>query len=128
MARVLITDDEAPIRTLIAGILAAIGHTVIEAKSAREALRLHDEQPADLIITDLVMREMDGIELLRRVRAKSPDVPVIAVSGNSRSTIWLNMARLVGAERILAKPFSAEQLVQAVAAVLADPGTASSTR
>jgi CheY-like chemotaxis protein len=103
---------------MMSAVLRHAGHTVVEAGSAREALRLHGEAPADLIITDLVMKDMDGIELLRRVRGVTPHIPVIAVSGNPKGTIWLNMAKLVGAERIIAKPFAPEQLTKAVADVL----------
>lgn len=119
MARILITDDEAPLRAFISAALAPFGHTFVEAARARQALHLHAELPADLVITDLVMPEMDGIEFLRRLRLSSPRVPVIAVSGHPKSKIWLNMARLVGADHILAKPFSADELIRAVEDILA---------
>lgn len=122
MARILITDDEAPMRALMAAALTSRGHTVVEAKSAREALTLHAEAPADLIVTDLVMRDMDGIELLRRIDSGVQRVPVIAVSGNPHSKIWLNMAKLVGAECVLAKPFPFETFVTAVEQALARRG------
>lgn len=124
MARILITDDEAPVRDSIAAALASVGHTVMAAKSAREALKLHAETPADLIITDLAMRDMDGIELLRRVRSSTPQTPVIAISGHRHGTIWLNMAKMVGADRILAKPFSMQELADAVSRVLSGPSAA----
>ncbi len=124
MARILITDDEAAMRDMMGTTLRAIGHTVIEVKSAREALATHRETPVDLIITDLVMKEMDGTELLRRLRTFAPDTPVVAVSGNKHSTIWLNMAKMLGAERILAKPFSPQELVEAVEQLLQTPSRA----
>jgi CheY-like chemotaxis protein len=114
MARILITDDEEGMRDMMAATLAQCGHSVIEARSAREALQKHQESPADLIVTDLVMREMDGTELLRRLHVFSPHTPVIAVSGNKHSTIYLNMAKLLGANRVLAKPFSPQILADAV--------------
>lgn len=119
MARILVTDDEAPIRAGLSEMLKLCGHEVVEAKTAREALELHRAQPVDLIITDLVMKEMDGTELLRRVRATSPSTPVIGMSGDRHSTIYLNMAKMIGAERVLAKPFTAEELLKAVDEVLA---------
>jgi CheY-like chemotaxis protein len=122
MARILITDDEAPMRALMNAALSARGHTVVEAKNARDALTVHTEAPADLIVTDLVMKDMDGIELLRRVDQGTQRVPVIAVSGNPHSKIWLNMAKMVGAECVLAKPFSCEEFVQAVELALARRG------
>ena len=105
-------------RTIMAEMLAPLGHTVIETKSAREALRVHEAEPVDLIITDLVMKDMDGIELLRRVRNTPKPPPVIGVSGNRHSTIYLNMAKMIGAEHILAKPFPAEALQAAVSRAL----------
>ena len=118
MARILITDDEEAMRAIMATTLQMRGHEVVQAKTAREAIEKHQERRADVIITDLVMKEMDGTELLRRVRAFS-STPVIAVSGNKHSTIYLNMAKLIGAERVLAKPFPPDALVQAVDEVLA---------
>ncbi len=119
MARILITDDEPSIRLLAGAILKASGHTVLEASSAREALRINEESPVDLVVTDLVMKEMDGTELLRRLRISHPQTRVIAVSGDRHSTIYLNMAKLLGADRILAKPFPPEALATLVEQVLA---------
>jgi len=119
MTRILITDDEEGMRGLMTAALAQRGHEIVEAKSAREALEIHRTQPVDLIVTDLVMRDMDGTELLRRIRALSPDLPVIAVSGNRHSTIYLNMAKLLGANRVFAKPFTLEEFAAGVEQALA---------
>lgn len=110
---------------MMSSLLAMQGHTVVEAQAAREAIALHQAQPFDLIVTDLVMKEMDGTELLRRIRAFAPDTPVIAVSGARQGRIYLGMAKLLGAKRVLAKPFSGEEFLQAVAAAL--PPLASET-
>jgi two-component system, response regulator, stage 0 sporulation protein F len=114
MGRILIADDEQPMRMVVAAILQQHGHIVIEARDGREAVELHRSNPVDLIITDLVMKDMDGTELLRRVRPTSPDTPVIGISGNRHGKIYLNMAKMLGAARILAKPFSADELMAAV--------------
>lgn len=118
MTRILVTDDEEPVRMIMAEVLRRFGYEVDEARSARAALEQHRKHPADLIITDLVMRDMDGTELLRRVRASSPETRVIGISGDRRGTIYLNMAKLIGADRVLAKPFSPEELLQAVRTAL----------
>ncbi len=125
MARILITDDEEPMRAMMGAVLRERGHVIVEAKGAREAVEKHREQRADLIITDLVMREMDGTELLRRVRTFAPETPIIAVSGAKHGKMYLNMAKLLGAERILAKPFAPEELLRAVEELLG--GSAPST-
>jgi CheY-like chemotaxis protein len=114
MARILITDDEEPVRTMMAEVLRLGGHVVVEARTAREAVDAHRDNPADLIVTDLVMKEMDGTELLRRVRAFSPHTPIVGVSGDRHGKIYLNMAKLLGAERVLAKPFTPEAFLAAV--------------
>lgn len=119
MARILVTDDEEPVRKMMADVLRYSGHEVLEARTAREALQLHQNQRADLIVTDLVMKEMDGTELLRRVRTATPDTRVIGVSGARHGTIYLNMAKLLGAEKVLAKPFTADTFLQAVNSALA---------
>lgn len=118
MARILLTDDDPQVRTMMASLLAMRGHHVEEAQAAREAIEMHRQAPFDLIVTDLVMKEMDGTELLRRVRALTPQTPIIAISGARQGRIYLNMAKLIGAERILAKPFSGEEFLEAVDHVL----------
>jgi DNA-binding response OmpR family regulator len=128
MARILITDDEAPMRDMLASALRAAGHTVVEATNARQALALHTETPVDLFVTDLVMKDMDGTELLRRLRAMSPQTPVIAMSGNKHSTIYLNMAKLLGAQHMLAKPFEMGELVATVERLLAPAAEAEGGR
>ena len=99
---------------VMAETLRLHGHSVVETRTAREAVDEHRREPADLIVTDLVMKEMDGTELLRRVRAFSPHTPIVGVSGARHSKIYLNMAKLLGAERVLAKPFTPDQLLAAV--------------
>jgi CheY-like chemotaxis protein len=114
MARILVTDDEEPMRLMMAEVLRQHGHTVIEAHTARDAVEKHRAQPADLIVTDLVMKEMDGTELLRRVHSFSPQTPIVGVSGARHGKIYLNMAKLLGAERVLAKPFTPEAFLAVV--------------
>jgi DNA-binding response OmpR family regulator len=118
MARILVTDDEEPIRTMMAEVLLHQGHIVIQARTAREALEEHRRNPADLIVTDLVMKEMDGTELLRRVRSFSPHTPIVGVSGHRHGKIYLNMAKMLGAERVLEKPFTPEAFLSAITAAL----------
>lgn len=114
MPRILITDDEAPVRALMTDILRQSGHAVIEARNAREALELHRQEPADLIVTDMMMKDMDGTELLRRVRASSPHTPIVGISGANHGTMYLNMAKMLGAECVLSKPFTPDEFMAAV--------------
>ena len=80
---------------------------------------MHREHEADLILTDLIMNEMNGAELIRRVRESSPRTVIIAMSGAPGAEMYLNVAKGIGADRVLAKPFSPEMLVQTVDEVLA---------
>lgn len=100
----------------------------MEAQAAREAIALHQAERFDLIVTDLVMKEMDGTEMVRRIRAFAPETPVIAISGARQGRIYLGMAKLLGAKRVLAKPFADEEFLQAVAAALPAAASDAGTR
>lgn len=120
MAEILIVDDDVDIRTFIATALRGAGHHVMEASDGREGLRILGSQPLQLVITDLLMPEMDGLELLRTLRKTFPTLPAIAVSGGSpHSSIYLSTANHLGAVRILHKPFLLTSLLEAVEGVLA---------
>ncbi len=116
MARVLAVDDEAPILALTKRILEHAGHEVIEATGGEAALRMLGETEIDLLITDLVMPGLDGLELIRLVRQRLPHLPIIAVSGGERMGpgTLLGPAGHLGANRTLAKPFSRQDLMTAV--------------
>ncbi len=120
MARILIIDDEPPVRSTLAALLQQTGHEVIESPTARKGIEEHKAKPFDLIVTDLVMREMDGTELVRRVRAFSPQTPIIGVSGDRHSKIYLNMASFLGATQVLEKPLLREEFLAAVNSALGE--------
>lgn len=128
MARILVIDDEEGVRQVMAQSLRYAGHEVIEAAAARPAIEAHRARVFDLIVTDLVMGEMDGTELLRRVRAFAPDTRILAVSGARHGKIYLNMARLLGADSVLEKPFTVDVLAEAVAGALARAPRPASSR
>jgi two-component system, chemotaxis family, chemotaxis protein CheY len=121
MARILIVDDEEPIRLLLRQALTMEGHDVIEACHGAEALRLHRATPAELIITDIVMPEKDGLEVIMALRRESPKVKVIATSGGGRFHLMesLEMAGLLGAVAMIPKPFDPEEMLGAVRRALA---------
>lgn len=117
MARVLIVDDDAMVRDSFAVVLQGAGHEIAVAADGRKGLDLHAREPFDLIVTDIVMPEMEGIEMIRRLKRDSPDVAVIAISGGARlePSYHLNVARALGADETLAKPIKPRDLVAAVA-------------
>lgn len=114
--RVLIVDDSAGLREIIRIGLQARGYEVLQAADGREALRLLRERSADVIITDLYMPEMDGLETLEVVRQEFPDTPVVAMSGvpTRTGTDFLEVAHELGAALVLRKPFTIPELVAAV--------------
>jgi DNA-binding response OmpR family regulator len=115
MASILIIDDDESLRTMAAYVLRHVGHTVIEAGNGKVGLELFNKGKADLVITDMVMPEMEGFEVLAEVRKRQPPVKVIAMSGGGlrKPVDNLRMAGHMGA-KVLSKPFSTEQLIAAV--------------
>jgi DNA-binding response OmpR family regulator len=120
MARILIVDDDPQIRKMVALLLTNAGHTVVEAPNGRDAVDAHRRDPVQLVITDIVMPEQEGIETIEALRQDWPGLPVIAISGGlANSKIYLALAGKIGANRTLAKPFNPDQLIGVVSEVLA---------
>lgn len=120
MACILIIDDEADLRATMRAALEQDGHEVIEAANGAEGLALIETVPAELVVTDIMMPEKDGIETIIAMRRQRPDLRIIAISGggNVGKTHFLTMAEKFGATQILAKPFRRQQLLDAVQASL----------
>jgi len=118
MPTILVIDDSPSALALAELILAEDGHQVIPFLSAIEAMELAARVPVDVIVTDLYMPEKDGLEVLQEVRKVCPKVPVIAVSGVRGVKNMLSAAKILGADCILQKPYSKEQLLGSVAGVL----------
>ena len=117
MARILLIDDDDSVRSMLRKTLVHFGHTVIEASNGKEGLELLPGANADLLITDIVMPEMEGLELLMEVRKRHPPLKIIAISGGVRHGAagdYLHIAMHLGAAKVLAKPFSTEVLLAAV--------------
>jgi CheY-like chemotaxis protein len=92
-------------------------HTVIEARNGKEGLQLFKPADIDLVITDIIMPEMEGLEVLRKLRTRQmPPVKIIAISGGGKQSAAdnLKMAKFLGAAKVLAKPFSNEVLISAI--------------
>jgi len=124
MARVLVVDDESTMRQMLRQALERRGHTVDEAADGRQALQRLAEHQADLVITDLVMPEMEGIETIQAVRRKFPGIPIVAISGGGRlePENYLSMAGQIGANRTFAKPFRLEEILTAVRELTEETG------
>jgi two-component system, chemotaxis family, chemotaxis protein CheY len=120
MAHVLVVDDEGQMRKLIRLVMEQEGHTVVEAPNGKKAIQHLQEAEIDLVISDIVMPDMDGLELIRGIRRNHPGIKILAISGAGKEGpgLYLNMAEHFGADEILMKPFSPDQLIKKVSAVL----------
>ncbi|MGA3008465.1 MAG: response regulator [Opitutaceae bacterium] len=116
MARILLIDDDVTVRTILCLALAEMGHNVVEARDGKEGLKLFKTGNFDLVITDLVMPEKEGFEVLTTIRKKNPSIKVIAMSGGGmhNAVNYLHTAKLMGAAKLLEKPFSNEALMSAI--------------
>lgn len=120
MARILIIDDDDALRATIAATLHERGHEVIEATNGTEGLVRQATRPADLVITDLVMPEREGIETIIELRKRAPKLAIIAMSGSAKPDLYLKMAMQFGACETLVKPFTTEALIAAMDHALSD--------
>ncbi len=122
MQRVLVIDDEVELARLFGLVLTDAGHEVELAHDGTSGLRALEQGGADLVITDLVLPERDGIELIGLIRRRWPDIALIAISGGGRitSTQYLELADKLGVDRCFAKPVDLDALTMAVGDLLAD--------
>lgn len=122
MAQILFIDDDAGLRRTARSMLEAGHHSVLEAENGRDGLKLFESRAPDVVITDVIMPDMDGIETLRAIKQRDPAARVIAISGGDMARYILRCMRVFGAAEALAKPFDGRQLLDAVGRVLAHQG------
>jgi len=118
MTTILLIDDEESVRMLFQMALAQAGYRVLTAESGSHGLRLLQQQKVDLALVDIFMPEMDGLELIRLLRAARPTSKIIAMSGGSWEWDYLDTAKQLGANSTLKKPFSLQELLAAVSSQL----------
>jgi two-component system response regulator MprA len=123
MAQVLIVDDERLVRSTLQVVLTKAGHMVWAASNGSDALVRFAANKPDLLITDIVMPRVNGIELIQSVRAQMPGLPIIAISGSDPSQNYqlLQAARGAGARHLLPKPFTKNHLLEMVGECLKSP-------
>jgi CheY-like chemotaxis protein len=128
MARILVIEDDDMMRDVVTTALTLAGHIVFAAANGAEGVKQFRHEPADLVITDMVMPGRDGIETVIALRKEYDDVPIIAMSGlSSHSPTYLQLAERLGARRTLAKPFPVSYLLKAVDEVIAEGPSAEPT-
>jgi DNA-binding response OmpR family regulator len=120
MADIVVIDDEPRYRRLIAQVLIAAGHEVRLAADGAEGLAMCLERTPELVITDIVMPRMEGIETILQISRQRPGVAVLAISGAEPASVYLRAATALGAAGSLPKPFTVEQLLAAVNGLLTE--------
>jgi CheY-like chemotaxis protein len=121
MAQILVIEDHDEVRHLVKEMLTRVGHKVEDAPNGAVALRMLEELPADLIITDIFMPEKEGVETIREVKKRFPEIRILAMSGGvgvMDSSYALRLAKGLGADRTLPKPITRSQLLAAVDSLL----------
>jgi CheY-like chemotaxis protein len=122
-ASILIIDDDAAVIRTLSLILTRAGYQVSTVNSGRKGLELLTQNGFDLVLTDIIMPELDGIEAIRRIRTDHPGLRIIAMSGGGQidKADFLHMAEALGADRVLEKPVRSERLLELVGTVMANP-------
>ncbi len=117
---ILVVDDEAKLRKTLEEALTKAGYRVTSAGDGREATKALKQRDFDLVLTDVLMPERDGIEVISDLRRSHPTLAVVAMSGGGQipAEYYLKLAVTLGAKAILNKPFSNEQLLMTVAFAL----------
>ena len=123
MPTVLIIDDNDDLRDTLVVLLEDEGHATIAARNGETGLQMFAERSPDVVLTDIIMPDSDGIETIRRIRTLDPQARIIAMSGGSLigNDYYLRIARTLGAIEVLPKPFEVEDLVQVVERCLRTP-------
>jgi len=122
MARILVIDDNADVRAVVADILVSAGHEVEVAEDGGGGIAIQRESPVDLVITDILMPEKEGIETIRDLKEEYPELKIIAMSGAGarlKGTSHLSAAKELGAHAVLRKPFTPDALLDVVEDALA---------
>jgi len=120
MAMILVVDDDVQVLAVMSEMLRLEGHEVVVAENGRLAVERLRTGGFDLVITDLIMPEKEGLETIADIRKLAGEVPIIAISGGGRvgRSDYLDAARVIGANATLAKPFGRQELITAVNGLL----------
>ena len=123
MTRILLIDDDAPAREMLRQMLERAGYDVVPAPSGREGLQHYQTSAIDLIITDILMPDQDGLETIQELRRLTPAAKIIAISGGGQSGLLdlLPIAEKLGAQWTLRKPLRRQELLEAIHQLVPGP-------
>ncbi len=118
--RILVIDDDDQMRVLLRQVMEWAGYEVMEASNGRQGMIRQRKNPADLVITDLIMPEQEGLETIGQLKKEFAGIKIIAISGGGRigPEAYLPAARELGADRVFSKPFDVRELVNSVRELL----------
>jgi CheY-like chemotaxis protein len=116
MAPILVIEDDPSVRRTLVQLLMNCGYEVADAANGRLGLERMSQRPADVVITDLIMPEMEGIETIRRLNQDYPRAKIIAISGGGRNSAdcYLQIAQKIGVKKVLTKPFAPWELLECI--------------
>jgi CheY-like chemotaxis protein len=123
MNRILVADDEQYISSLIGDCLSAEGYDIVTADNGLLAYQLFKQSAFDLVITDIIMPEMDGLELIKKIKDENPETKIIAISAGGdllQADVYLNPAKTFGADKRNNKPFDLDDLVANVVELIGE--------
>ncbi|MEI6056765.1 MAG: response regulator [Lentisphaerota bacterium] len=122
MTKILLADDDVAFRESLAMSLENEGYSVTQAVDGRDALKkLEEDNSFELVILDIIMPEMDGIEFISKVRKMDKPIKTIAISGGGRyggQETYLRMTKALGAKAVIEKPFTTKQILSLIKEVL----------
>ena len=124
MPRILLVDDDAQVRSMLKKTFEREGYEVVEAGDGQQAVELYDPDTIDVVVTDIVMPEKEGIETIREIKTKNQQAKIIAISGGGRikPADYLNWAQRFGVEATFTKPIRRQDILDAVASLLKTEG------
>lgn len=116
MVKVLVIDDEKDVREMARRALESEHHTIFEAADGIDGIKAFQEHQPDVVVTDIIMPNADGLEVISRILEINPKAKIIAISGGGRiaGKTYLKYARKFGVTAVLSKPFSPEQLLSLI--------------
>ena len=116
MQKILIIDDEPHILMMLKKMMEKAGYDIDLASNGHEGMKMFQKSPSDLVITDIIMPEKEGLETIREMKRIQPELKIIAMSGGGKISAenYLETASIFGANRVIQKPFTQKEMVTAV--------------